>query len=291
MRKAATTAIRQFDPDKRKQHIPALAGLPVPTGQRTQRATLPINSIIPDPEQPRRHFSQEKLQELADNIKQRRKAGKEGIMSAVRVHAAEDGKHKLIYGERRWRAAMLAGETTIPADIVTGQTDNESFIDAFIENVAREDMGAMDKANSLVRIRETMRAEKLDDVATQVGLSRRRVFQLLGLLKLPEKIQEQIRRGQLKEKHGWALRLLSREPAEMDRLLDTIHKEKLSGDEAFRRAKDIRKSKRGQLKTLNIHYRTTAELKRELLRQIHELEEQESSDEAKENGDLKHDEA
>ncbi|NCF32125.1 MAG: ParB/RepB/Spo0J family partition protein, partial [Proteobacteria bacterium] len=108
---------------------------------------IEIASIQPSSYQPRRHFSQDALQDLANSIRE------QGLMQPIVVRQRPQGGYELIAGERRWRASQLAGMTAIPAMIKT-VTDQEASALALIENMQREDLNAMEEAMGLARLRD-----------------------------------------------------------------------------------------------------------------------------------------
>ncbi|MGI0130348.1 MAG: ParB/RepB/Spo0J family partition protein, partial [Thermoplasmata archaeon] len=111
---------------------------------------LPLDAIEPDPDQPRREMSPEALAELAASIRQH------GILQPIRVREVGPRLHRIIAGERRWRAAREAGLSEIPA-VVAEADDDQAFVEALIENVQREDLSVVDRARALRKLRETLR--------------------------------------------------------------------------------------------------------------------------------------
>jgi ParB family chromosome partitioning protein len=227
---------------------------------RTQALTmLPIDRIVPNPEQPRRHFSPSKMEDLVTSVRER------GVLQAIRVREIKTQEtYEIIAGERRWRAAKEAGLTEIPALVVRDQTPEQAFVDALIENVVREDLNPIDRAEALVRVRVHLGARSWDELAQskKVGLNRRQIFHLLGLTSLPESVKDDIRSGALTEKHGRALRSLKDEPQLLDRALDAIKSRRLSGDEALQLVKELRDGTEitGAPHVFRVRYRTEAEL-------------------------------
>ena len=222
-------------------------------------ALLDLNKILPSREQPRKRTSPKKLEELTLSIKER------GVLQPIRVREIKtNAEYEIIAGERRWRAAVAAGLKEIPAVIVRNQTPEQSYIDALVENVVREDLNPMDRADALSKIKVHLGAlSTWDDIAASgiLGISRRQVFHLLGLTTLPDPIKEDIRSSILTEKHGRALRVLKDEPELMQKAYEEIKSHKLSGDEALNFVKDFQKSlHRPSRKVFKITYHTEAEL-------------------------------
>jgi ParB family chromosome partitioning protein len=150
--------------------------------------------VEPDPDQPRTHFDEDALNELADSIRA------DGILQpiAVRYDEARD-VYVIIHGERRWRAAGIAGLESIPA-VVRDIPEERRLIQQLVENVVREDLNALDRAAALRALKAQMGDPAWDTVAEAVGIRRSRLFQLLGTEKLEETVQEALRRGMISEK-------------------------------------------------------------------------------------------
>lgn len=163
--------------------------------------TVPLSEIVPNPNQPREIFDEEALASLAASISEI------GVLQPVIVQPAPEdvnGSYVLIAGERRWRAAQLAGLTDIPA-IVRGSVDAEhSLSEAVIENVQRQDLTALEEAAAYQQLLEEFGMTH-DAVAKRVGKSRTAVTNTIRLLQLPPPIQAMINRGELAAGHGRAL--------------------------------------------------------------------------------------
>jgi ParB family transcriptional regulator, chromosome partitioning protein len=158
---------------------------------------LPINSIRSNPRQPRRSMDVEGLKDLADSI------AALGIVQPVIVRTVEDGGYELIAGERRWKAAQMAGFTVIPA-IARQASDTESLEIALVENVVRQQLNPVDEAYSLQVLLEDLGVTQ-DTLASQVGMSRSAIANKIRLLELPEAVQAMLAEGSLTEGHGRAL--------------------------------------------------------------------------------------
>src|SRR5690349_7742267 len=129
MKKSALSGLQSFNPEERRsQGMPDL-NLPVPVGPESAFAKVPLRLISPNPSQPRRHYSEERLQELVLSLKER------GVLQPIRVAEIASGEYRIIAGERRFRAAAIAGLVDIPAVIVRGQPAEQSYIDAVVENL------------------------------------------------------------------------------------------------------------------------------------------------------------
>lgn len=189
------------------------------TDENVSRETLiDINLIEPNRAQPRKDFNEDSLQELADSIKQH------GIIQPLIVQKKEN-HYEIIAGERRWRAARLAGEKQIPV-IVKEYTDQEVLEIALIENLQREDLNPIEEAGAYQRLIEEFHL-KQDEVAERVAKSRTTVTNSMRLLKLDERIQQMIMEDMITGGHARAL-LALKEPEEQYNLAVKIFDEKLS---------------------------------------------------------------
>jgi ParB family chromosome partitioning protein len=158
---------------------------------------LALEEIVPSPSQPRRHFDEEALQALAGSM------GERGVLQPVLVRPRPDGKHELIAGERRWRAAALAGLQRIPA-LLSPCDDAVALETALIENMAREDLNPVEEARACATLVKEL-GLTLEQVGRRVGRSRVAVSNLIRLLDLSEETLELVERGELSESHGRAL--------------------------------------------------------------------------------------
>jgi ParB family chromosome partitioning protein len=158
---------------------------------------LPVELITPNPRQPRRAFDEEALIRLAGSL------GDRGVLQPVLVRPSAGGTYELIAGERRWRAAQLAGLPTIPA-LVRIHDDAESLELALIENMAREDLNPVEEARACALLVEELGLTR-EEIGRRVGRSRVAVSNLLRLLDLPDEALEMLARGDLTEGHGRAV--------------------------------------------------------------------------------------
>lgn len=170
-----------------------------PRDETEELRTLPIDVIAPNPHQPRRQFEQEALVALAESLRAR------GVLQPVLVRPLADGSYELIAGERRWRAARIAGIAQIPA-IVRHHDDAASLELAVIENMAREDLNPVEEARACAALVEELSLTR-EDVGRRVGRSRVAVSNLIRLLDLPDDALALLERGDLSEGHGRALLL------------------------------------------------------------------------------------
>jgi ParB family chromosome partitioning protein len=160
---------------------------------------LHVDLVAPNPEQPRKRFDDEALQALADSVKER------GVLQPVLVRPRPGGTYELVAGERRWRAARLAGLETLPA-LVQERDDARSLEDALIENMAREDLNPIEAARAVAGLVEELGLTR-EEVGRRVGRSRVAVSNLLRLLDLPDEALALVEDGSLTEGHGRALLL------------------------------------------------------------------------------------
>jgi ParB family chromosome partitioning protein len=160
---------------------------------------IPVDIVDPNPRQPRSAFDDASLQGLADSVKER------GVLQPVLVRPLPGGRYELIAGERRWRAAQLAGLEEIPA-LVRERADAEALEVALIENMAREDLNPVEEARACAALVEELGLTR-EDVGRRVGRSRVAVTNLVRLLDLPDEVLDLLERGALTEGHGRALLL------------------------------------------------------------------------------------
>ena len=160
---------------------------------------IPTDLVVPNPNQPRREFDEEALQALAGSL------GEQGVLQPVLVRPKADGTYELVAGERRWRAARIAGLELIPA-IVREREDAAALEVALIENMAREDLNPIEEARACAALVEELGLTRTE-IARRVGRSRVAVSNLVRLLDLPDDAIELLQQGVLSEGHGRALLL------------------------------------------------------------------------------------
>ncbi|MDR2740127.1 MAG: ParB/RepB/Spo0J family partition protein [Treponema sp.] len=208
-----------------------LGGVPGGTvaGTKTDSQVLmiPLEKLTANPGQPRKHFDEESLKELADSIRE------QGIIQPLIVEDAGDGTWIIVAGERRSRAARLAGLTEVPV-LIRNYSDEKRLEVALIENVQRSDLNPIEEAAAY---RELMALAGLsqDEVAAKVGKNRSTVANALRLLKLPGAVRDCLERGELSSGHGRAILAVNSEAAQ-ERLLGEIIRQGLSVREAETRA-------------------------------------------------------
>lgn len=190
---------------------------------------IDIARISPNPHQPRKHFDQEKLQELSDSIKQY------GILQPI-VVSKSGNQYELIMGERRLQAAKLAGLTKISA-IVREATDQQKLELAIIENIQRHDLNPIEEARSYSKLVQEF-GLKQEEVADKVGKSRSAVANKLRILGLPIEIQRSLIEGKITEGHAKAILALEN-PEKQRALFELILKNSLTVRQTEDKTKEI----------------------------------------------------
>jgi ParB family transcriptional regulator, chromosome partitioning protein len=183
------------------------------------RANVDINSISPNPKQPRTTFDEDALNELAASIKE------VGVMQPPVVRALPNGRYELIMGERRLRASKLAGLTTIPV-IIRNTSDNEMLREALVENIQRSQLNPLEEGAAYQNLLNDF-GYTHDELSVKVGKSRSAVTNTLRLLNLPPSVQRRIAAGVLTAGHARALLSMTDEE-EIEKLALKIVAEGLS---------------------------------------------------------------
>ncbi len=158
---------------------------------------IEIGKIVANPNQPRRDFNEEALQELADSIKEL------GVIQPITLRKMEDDTYQIIAGERRYRASQLAGKTTIPAYILKAD-DEDTMEMALIENIQREDLNALEIALAYQQLIEQHNLSQ-EQLSKRIGKGRATIANFLRLLKLPAVIQVALKERQIDMGHAKAL--------------------------------------------------------------------------------------
>jgi ParB family chromosome partitioning protein len=206
-------------------------GLEVLLGDAAQPELLhlPVEAIHPNPRQPRKRFEPEAAEGLAASIRL------QGILQPVVVRRRDEGGFELVAGERRWRAARTAGIPTLPA-LVRDVEDREALLLGLVENVAREQLSAVEEARAYASLVDEFELS-LGDVAERVGRSKPAVSNRLRLLELPEEVLWMLARGDLSEGHARAVLSLQDDDARR-RLARRIVKEGMTVRSAERAARE-----------------------------------------------------
>ena len=159
--------------------------------------SLPLQKVEPNPNQPRHRFDEEELQALADSISEH------GILQPLAVRKMDGGFYQIIAGERRWRAARLAGLQEVPVVVV--EADDKAVMElALIENLQRQDLNPMEEAEGYRVLIEEYGLTQ-EEAATRVGKSRPAVANALRLLVLPDEVRELVEKGELSAGHARAI--------------------------------------------------------------------------------------
>lgn len=209
---------------------------------------LPVKQLQPNPQQPRQHFDATALQELAASIK------RHGIVQPLVVTPIKNGKYTLIAGERRWRAAQIAGLDAVPA-IVRSHKDLEQLEIALIENVQRVDLSPLEQAVSIERLHEQFNFS-YDDIAKRLGKAHSTVHNIVRLLGLPENAREALSKNKISEGHARAILALKGDAKRQAYLLETIIRQGWSVRQAERFVLSV---KAGIRETKKAHARTETE--------------------------------
>lgn len=159
--------------------------------------TVKIQEIEPNREQPRKEFDSSALAELADSIAQH------GVLQPILLRPMLSGGYRIVAGERRWRAARMAGLSEIPA-VVREMTDTDEMLFALIENLQREDLSPLEEAKGYKILMETQNFTQ-EEVSKTIGKSRPAITNSLRLLQLPAKIQQMVEEGKISAGHARAL--------------------------------------------------------------------------------------
>ena len=201
---------------------------------KTGEVMVKINSVEPNREQPRKDFDEDSLVELADSIKQF------GILQPLIVQQKKD-YYEIIAGERRWRAAKMAGIKEVPV-IIKNYTDQEIVEISLIENIQRENLNPIEEARAFKRLLEEFNL-KQDEVAERVSKSRTAVTNSMRLLKLSDRVQQMIIDDMISTGHARALLALDDEEQQYQ-LANRIFDEKLSVRETEKLVKALKDPKK-----------------------------------------------
>ena len=180
--------------------------------ERVQKVA--VDALTSNPHQPRTTFDEEALLQMAESIKQY------GILQPLVVTPYKDGKYAIVAGERRWRAAILAGETKVPA-IVRTTKELERLEIALVENVQRVDLSPLEQAASIERLHQQF-SMTYELIAKRLGKASSTINNIVRLLQLPKEAQEALRAGQIFEGHARAILSLKDMPDKQSELLASI---------------------------------------------------------------------
>ena len=192
----------------------APVGRPGNSGTEEAPRTLPLADITPNAEQPRKNFNDETLQELAESIR------RQGILQPLLVRPVGNG-YQLVAGERRWRAAKLAGLGKVPV-VIRVMDDRDVMVAALIENLQREDLNPVEEARALAKLQDTLDLTQ-DALASRLGKSRPAIANALRLLRLSAAAQDDVEQGRMSAGHARCLLTLEAdEPAAAEELRQRI---------------------------------------------------------------------
>ena len=189
-----------------------------PTEESGGVTVLPLQKVEPNPNQPRKFFDEEELQALADSI------AAHGLLQPLAVRAMDGGFYQIIAGERRWRAARMAGLTQVPAVVIEAD-DRKAMELAMIENLQREDLNPIEEAEGYRQLMEQYNLTQ-EETAQRVGKSRSVVANALRLLNLCPPVRAMVEDGRLSNGHARTILPLS--PALQEKAADAILKSDLS---------------------------------------------------------------
>lgn len=193
------------------------------TEQPVAVTSLPLAELTPNRFQPRTRFSEEALAELAESIRA------QGLVQPIVVTLEADGAYSIIAGERRWRAARLAGLESVPVVVREALSDQDRLELALVENLQRSDLNALEEAEAYQALQEKFGLSQ-EQVASRVGKGRPTVTNSLRLLKLPEPVKLLLREGRLSAGQARPLLALSSSEAQ-ERLAERAVEEQLSARE------------------------------------------------------------
>lgn len=195
---------------------------------------VPVDDIVPGRYQPRKRFRTKELEELADSIKEA------GVIQPIKVRPIRDGKYELIFGERRWRAAKLAGIKKIPAIVVMNMPDEKLQFEALIENLHRDNLTAREKAEAINNLNKKYPNIKIEEIAKKLGCNRKSIQRWMNTLRLPKEIYDQLyENGFTQELYARALTKVRYDRELMEKLKDEIIIKKLTTHEAIKMAEEM----------------------------------------------------
>jgi ParB family chromosome partitioning protein len=180
-----------------------------------------IDKISPNPNQPRSYFDTDKMQQLAESIREK------GVIQPLLVTRAKGNRYTLIAGERRLRAAKMVNCEEVPVVVMEKGSDNESLELALIENIQRHDLNPIEEAVAYSRLMDEFQLTQ-EEVAKKVGRQRTTITNVLRLLNLPQSLQDDVAQGALSEGHARALLRIKDQPERLQEVRNKIIAEELS---------------------------------------------------------------
>lgn len=221
---------------------------------------IDVGSLLPSPYQPRKHFDETALKELAASIK------RHGVVQPLVVTPQKDGKYTLVAGERRWRASQIAGLATVPA-IVRDRKELEQMEVALIENVQRVDLGPLEQAASIQRLYEQF-SLSYEDIAKRLGKATSTVNNHVRLLQLPEEAKQALAEHKISEGHARAILALKDKKDQQLHLLSAIITEGWSVRQAERYVMGIKQGAK-EKKEATKHVETETPATKALSKRLH----------------------
>lgn len=223
----------------------ALEGLLGEEIGESQIRQIPVGTLLPRADQPRTSFAERPISELAASIEE------QGVLQPLIVRPKQGRgpeQYEIVAGERRWRAGQLVGLETLPC-IVREFSDADAQIVSLIENLHREDLSALERGQALRAIKDRLNVSWAQ-LAKRVGLTRRSVLRLAGLVELPDHIQDTFAAHTITEKHGRALKRLKADPERQLQLAKAVTQHDLSGDETINLTKLMEEHPRRKMNRL-----------------------------------------
>jgi ParB family chromosome partitioning protein len=220
---------------------------------------IPVSKLQPSPYQPRKHFDEVALTELAASIK------RHGIIQPLVVTPEQNGKYTLIAGERRWRASEIAGLNTVPA-IIRSHKELEQLEVALIENVQRVDLSPLEQAVSIERLHEQF-SLSYDEIARRLGKATSTVNNTVRLLRLPEAARDALAATKISEGHARAVLALKGDAERQAYLLKTVISQGWSVRQAERFVTSV-KSGVQETKKVHEHVQTETPVTKRLSKKI-----------------------
>lgn len=216
---------------------------------KTVVKSVNIERVSPNSKQPRKTFDDESISELAQSVKTH------GVLQPILVEEISKDSYRIISGERRYRAAKIAGLKTIPV-IVKNLSNLERMEVSVIENVQRQDLNPVEEAFAYAYLLQVS-GMRQEDVAGRLGKSRSTIANSIRLLQLPQRMQDSLLKGEMSAGHGRALLSVSN-PAQQEVLYRSIIKNGLSVREAEKVASDYASGKKGLFKVASVKNKDSA---------------------------------
>ena len=195
---------------------------------------LSIDTIVPKSDQPRKHFDQLQLEQLARSISE------QGILQPIVVVKNEQNMYTIIAGERRWRASQIAGLNEMPA-IVREASEHQQLELALLENVQRADLSSFEQALTVVRLHEQFN-QSYEEIAQRLGKAYTSIINLVRLLALPENILKAFEDRLITEGHARSILALQKNPNEQKKLFDLILRKGISVRQAEQFVVSVKKN-------------------------------------------------